>query len=410
MAKRLLVVSQHFYPEFFRVNDVAFDFAKKGVDVTVICGTPNYPLGQFFKGYSWFKRNCETINGVKIIRVPVTPRGKGSKLQLGINYFSYFISASLYLPWHLLFNKKYDACFVHQTSPVMMSIPGIFFKKLTGKELYTWVLDLWPESLKAAGGITNTRILKFFGLFAKLQYKNSDKILVGSKGYAKNINSMGNYSDRIVYMPNWAEDELLDNEILNVPDLPKGFNVLFAGNVGDAQDFENVVEALRLLRDDENIHFIIVGDGRKLNWIEEQIRVYNLQNRCFLMGRYDIKYMHSFFDKADCLFLSLKDDEIFNITVPAKLQAYMSNGKPIIAMINGDVNELIKDEKLGISVPASSPEDLVEAFRIMKAKSIEDRNEMGRRAKTYFDEHFNKKEIIDNLHNLIFNTNDRNGK
>lgn len=376
--------------------------AKRGVDVTVICGTPNYPRGKFFDGYEWLKRNREVVNGVNVIRLPVIPRGQGNKAMLLANYFSYFILASIYLPFHILANKKYDACFVQQLSPVMMSVPGVLFKKLTGRKLFTWVLDLWPESLKAAGGITNKKILNFFNWFAKLEYRNSDKILVSSNGFSTNIQSKGDFGDKIIHMPNWAEDELQADANLPVPQLPPGFNVMFAGNIGEAQDFENVVEAAKLLRQDDKICFIIVGDGRKKEWVESQIKEHNLQDRIVLLGRYDIKYMPSFFRNADCLFLALKDDEILNLTVPAKLQAYMANGRPIVAMINGDANKLIKDINCGVSVPASSPQALVCALRQLKSLKVEEREQMGKRAKTYCEKHFNKKIILDNLYNLIF--------
>ena len=402
MPKRLLYICQYFSPEEFRGNDIAFDMARRGVEVTAICGTPNYPKGRFFEGYGLFKRNIETVNGVRVIRLPIVPRGKGGSIRLLANYFSYFIVASLFLPFHLLFNKKYDACFVQQLSPVMMSVPGIIFKKLTKRPLYTWVLDLWPESLKAAGGIGNKHILSFFGLFAKSEYRNSDVILVSSKGFAKNIESKGDFAGKIRFMPNWAEDELQSDVILDTPDLPDGFKVLFAGNVGEAQDFDSIVEAASLLKPDDNIHFIIVGDGRKKEWVEEQIAGRNLNDRLVMLGRYHMKYMPSFFRKADCLLLSLKDDEIMNLTVPAKIQAYMANGKPVIAMINGDANELVKDVGCGLSVAASSPNELVKAVRIMKSMSNEDLQKMGERGKRYCDTHFSKKSILDSLYNLIF--------
>ena len=402
MVKRLLFICQYFYPETFRGNDIAFDMAGKGVDVTVICGTPNYPKGKFFEGYGWFKRRVETVNGVKVIRLPVIPRGNGSKLRLLANYFSYFTIASLYLPFHILLNRKYDACFVQQLSPVMMSVPGVLFKKLTGRKLYTWVLDLWPESLKAAGGINNRRILGFFNWFAKLQYKHSYKILVSSKGFESNINSKGDFATKMLYMPNWAEEELQNSTDLPIPEFPEGFNVVFAGNIGEAQDFESIVEAAKMLDMSDGINFIILGDGRKKEWVDEQVKQYHLENRFKMMGRFDIKYMSSFFKKSDCLFLSLKDDEILNLTVPAKLQAYMSNGKPIIAMINGDANQLIKQVECGYSVPASSPEDLVKALKLMKSQTTATRVRMGQRAKKYCDENFDKTKILDNLYNLIF--------
>jgi len=402
MSKRLLFICQYFHPETFRGNDIAYDMAKRGVEVTVICGTPNYPKGSFFEGYGWFKRNKETVDGVKVIRLPIIPRGNGSKLKLLANYFSYFVIASVYLPFHILANKKYDACFVQQLSPVMMSVPGVLFKKITGRKLYTWVLDLWPESLKAAGGINNSKILGFFNWFARLEYKNSDKILVSSNGFATNINSKGDFADKIFYMPNWAEDELHSEYNLSIPEFPLGFNALFAGNIGEAQDFDNIVQAAKLLQKDDNIHFIIVGDGRKKDWVDEQISKYQLQDRILMMGRYDIKYMPTFFKKADCLFLSLKDDEILNLTVPAKLQAYMTNAKPIVAMINGEANKLIKDTDCGISVPASHPDELVNALRTLKRSSAHRLQQMGDNAKSYCEENFDKQKILDNLYKLIF--------
>lgn len=401
MGKRLLFICQYFHPETFRGNDIAYDMVKRGVEVTVICGTPNYPKGKFFEGYGWFKRNKEVVNGVKVIRLPIIPRGKDSKIKLMVNYFSYFCVASLYLPFHILTNKKYDVCFVQQLSPVMMSVPGVLFKKITGRKLYTWVLDLWPESLRAAGGITNSKILGFFNWFAKLEYKNSDKILVSSNGFSSNIKSKGDFGDKIIYIPNWAEDELQSDVDLPIPEFPSGFNVVFAGNIGEAQDFESIVEAAKEIDPKDDIHFIIIGDGRKKEWVESQIESNGLKDRLILLGRYDIKYMPSFFKRADCLLLALKDDEILNLTIPAKLQAYMSSGRPIVAMINGDANQLIKDVECGISVPASSPKELTLELRKLKGLSIEERNKMGQRAKDYYKSNFNKRLILDKLYDLI---------
>lgn len=402
MTKRLLFICQYFYPEIFRGNDVAYDMVRRGIEVTVICGTPNYPKGKFFSGYSWFKRTHEQINGVNVIRLPIIPRGEGSKIKLLVNYFSYCLVASIYLPFHLLFNRKYDACFVQQLSPVMMSVPGVLFKKLTRKKLYTWVLDLWPESLKAAGGINNSHILNFFGRFSKLEYCNSDIIFVSSEGFAKNIMSKGDFANKIRFMPNWAEDELQSDDDLKIPALPDGFKVLFAGNIGEAQDFDNIVEAAKLLTQDDSIHLVIVGDGRKKEWVETQIKEYNLSNRITMLGRFDIKYMPSFFKNADCLLLPLKDDEIMNLTVPAKLQAYMTSGKPIVGMINGDAHDLINDIDCGIAVPASSPKALVDALLKMKTQSYEELAAKGQRGLEYCKEHYSKDKILSELYTTIF--------
>lgn len=403
MPKRLLFICQYFYPEVFRGNDIAFDMARRGVEVTVICGTPNYPKGKFFEGYGIFKKNKEIINGVNVIRIPIIPRGNGSKIKLLMNYFSYFINTSIFLPFHLLLSRKYNACFVQQLSPVMMSVPGVLFKKFTGRKLYTWVLDLWPESLKAAGGINNKRILSFFGWFAKLQYKNSDVIYVSSNGFRKSIAAKGNFEPKIEHLPNWAEDEIHSSELLSIPSIPEGFNVVFTGNIGEAQDFNSIVETAKLISPEEDIHFILVGDGRKKEWIEEQIKKYSLEKIIFLTGRYEMKYMPSFFNMADCLLLPLKDDEVMNLTVPAKMQAYMTSGKPIVAMINGEANKLINDVKCGVAVEASNPKQLLDAIRTVKSLSIIERKSMGDRGKKYCEENYNKNSILNKIYNRIFN-------
>lgn len=403
MKKRILFISQYFFPEIFRGNDIAFDLAKRGVEVTVICGTPNYPKGSFFKGYSWFKRRKEIVNGVNVIRIPIIPRGHNSKVFLILNYFSYFIIASLYIPFHLLLNPKYDICFVQQLSPVMMSVPGVIFKKITGRRLCTWVLDLWPESLKVAGGITNSKILNFFGWFAKLQYKYSDIIYVSSKSFGRNISQKGDFAYKIKHLPNWAEDEICSVEVLPIPPFPDGFNIVFTGNIGEAQDFESIINAAKLLDAKDKINFIVVGDGRKKDWVMKQVREYNLDDRFFLMGRYDIRYMSSFFQQADCLLLSLKNDEIMNITVPAKLQAYMSSGKPIVAMINGEANELINEIKCGFAVSASSPKELVKSIKQLKSLQKADLHNMGARGKQYYNCHYKKSTILDLLFNDLLN-------
>lgn len=403
MKKRLLFICQYFYPEVFRGNDIAFDMARRGVEVTVICGTPNYPKGKIFDGYGIFKRTREKVNGVNIIRIPIVPRGHGSKIQLILNYFSYFINASLFIPFHLLFANKYDACFVQQLSPVMMSVPGVVFRKLTGRKLYTWVLDLWPESLKAAGGINNKRVLSFFEWFSKLEYRNSDTIYVSSKGFTQNIAGKGDFESKIMHLPNWAEDEMRSAELLPLPvEMPEGFNIVFTGNIGEAQDFDSVVEAAKMISPSEGIHFILVGDGRKKDWIEEQIRQYSLEEIIYLAGRHEMKYMPAFFNAADCLLLPLKDDEVMNLTIPAKMQAYMTGGKPIVGMINGEANELINTLGCGIAVEASNPLKLVEAVRQLKSLDSASLREMGEKGKKFCEENYDRTTILNRLYSHIF--------
>ena len=198
-------------------------------------------------------------------------------------------------------------------------------------------MDLWPESLQVAGGINNKYVLGAFEWVAKLCYRNSDKILISLRGFKKSICEKGDFADKIVYFPNWAEDSLTASSDYVLPELPDGFKVMFAGNIGEAQDFEHTLEAARILHDRgmKDIHFVLVGDGRKREWVEKFVNENKLQNTVHWVGRHPLKAMGKFFSQADVIYFALKDSLIFNLTCPAKVQAYMSAGKPVLAMING---------------------------------------------------------------------------
>ena len=264
----VLLVTQNFYPENFKSNDIAFDLVKKGHAVTVLTSIPNYPKGKFYDGYGIFKKRIEVFQGVKIYRTLVIPRGKAGALRLALNYFSWAVIASIWALFLGLFHK-YDAIIVHEVSPITQGIPALIIKMLRRCPIYFWVLDLWPESLQAAGGINNKHILGFFSWIAKIMYKHSNKILISSRGFKTSIIAKGDFENKIVYFPNWAEDvfanppELSETQSILLNDLPDGFRVMFTGNIGEAQDFTHVMEAAKLLQNNKGIKFILVGDGRR---------------------------------------------------------------------------------------------------------------------------------------------------
>ena len=262
MSKRILICTNHFFPETFRCNDVAFELARKGYEVTVLTAIPDYPAGRFYEGYGFFHRRRETVRGVRVIRAFIIPRGKGGAFRLLLNYLSYFIS-SLLVSLRLGLFGHFDRVLIHETSPVMIGVPAVVVKKLQHIPLYFWVLDLWPESLQAAGGINNPRVLGFFRRMTVWIYRHSDKILMSSRGFEKSILEKGDFATRLVYFPNWADRALEKQAASQLPALPQGFIAMFAGNMGEAQDFEHIMQAALLLRDHPRIHFVLVGDGRK---------------------------------------------------------------------------------------------------------------------------------------------------
>lgn len=386
--EKILICTNHFYPETFRVNDIAFNFAEKGYDVTVLTAIPDYPKGKFFDGYGIFSRRCEKVKGVKVIRGFAIPRGNGNTFRIVLNYLSFFISSVFISVWLGLF-RKFDRVFVHETSPVMIGVPAIIVKKLQHIPLLFWVLDLWPESLQAAGGVNNIRILKLFEKLTKWIYKNSDKILISSRGFKQSILDKGDFKDKIVYFPNWVDREMASDKHISLPQFPQGFIVMFAGNIGEAQDFEHIMDAALRLRSHKDIHFVIVGNGRKFKWVESFVHSNSLEEQVHLLGRYPSETMPLLFSKADVMLVTLKDASIFNLTVPAKLQAYMSAGKPIVAMMNGEGPRLIEEAQCGWAVVAGDDKGLAKCILDISSYDKEILLNKGSNGRRYQIENFN---------------------
>ena len=397
---RILFVCQYFYPEVFRGNDIAFYWAKEGHDVHVVCGVPNYPDGVFHKGYGWLKKRHEVVNGVRVTRLPIIPRGN-NKIMLMLNYFSYLIVAWVYMHFHALFHK-YDRVFVQQLSPVMMSAPGVLYKKLRHVPLYTWVLDLWPESLTAAGGINNKYVLAFFKHYVKSQYKHSDRILTSSRSFEKSIAEYGDYKDKIVYYPQWSDGN--DGEIVkpeNAPVIPYGFKLMFAGAVGEAHGFECTMQAALLTKEHKDIKWIIVGDGRKLDWVKQFVKDNGLVETVFTVGRFPSETMPWVFAQADVMLVTVSDDPLFALYAPAKISSYMAAAKPIVAVLNGEGAEVIKDADCGWSLPAGDAEGFAKLAVELSKKDKAELDEKGKNAAKYYNEHFVKEKCLKKLDDLM---------
>ncbi|MDY3517949.1 glycosyltransferase family 4 protein [Riemerella anatipestifer] len=397
---KILIVTQYFYPENFKSNDLAFELQRRGHEVTVLTGIPNYPEGRFFKGYGVFKNRKQTINGVKVIRSLLIPRGGGG-LRLFINYYSFVFFGSIKALF-LSFKNKYDATIVHEPSPIMQFYPALVVKCLQNTPIYFWVMDLWPESLSIAGGIKNKWILNYYKRLVVKFYKHSEKILITSKGFKKSIVEKGDFESKIEYFPNWAEETISqgDKSYL-IPNLPHGFRVMFAGNVGEAQDMDSIMQAALLLKEQKDIKIILVGDGRKKAYVDNFIEENSLEDTVICVGRYPVEAMASFFDKSDVMLVSLKDDPIFNLTVPAKVQAYMSAEKPILAMLNGEGAAIVEEVKCGFTVPASDAEKLAAKIVALSLLDKEELIQKGRNGKRYFEANFKMSACIDNLERIL---------
>lgn len=412
---KILFVCQYFYPEVFRGNDIAFHWAEEGHDVHVVCGVPNYPDGVFHKGYGLFKRRHEEIvqdvsgfkkfkGRVRVTRLPIIPRGN-NKIMLMLNYFSYLIVAWIYMLFHALFHK-YERVFVQQLSPVMMSAPGVLYKRIRKVPLYTWVLDLWPESLTAAGGINNKYILSFFRYYVKSEYKHSDKILISSRSFEKSILEYGDYASKIVYYPQWSDatgevQDVQKFKSLSLPKLPEGFNLMFAGAVGEAHGFECTMQAALLTKDHKDIKWIIVGDGRRLDWVRGFVKEHGLEDTVFTLGRFPAETMPWFFKQADVMLVTLNDDPLFKLYAPAKISSYMAAGKPIVAVLNGEGAEVIREANCGWSLPAGDAEGFAKLAIELSRKEAAELAVKGINAAKYYNEHFVKEKCLRKLDELM---------
>lgn len=375
--------------------------SEDGLDVTVITGLPNYPDGKIPSGYGFFKRRTEVLEQVKVIRLWLIPRGSGSKLRMIVNYLSYFVSCFLYTVYIALFKKKYEVVFVHHTSPIFITMSPILYKWLRKPKMILWDLDMWPDTLVALNIIRSKKLIALLDALVGWIYTKYDTILIGSKSFteiAKNRVTRTN----IAYFPNWAEDVFIERQLIcphPEPVFPTGFKVMYAGNIGEAQDFGNVVKAMVLLKN-EAIQWLIVGGGRWLTQLQEQVEKEGLQAKVSFYGNHPLETMPYFFSKADVMFFSLQDKAIFSKTVPAKLQAYMGSGKPIVGMISGEGHQIIKEAHCGSSVPSGDYSGFAEAILKM-SREPEHLAALGANGLLFYNDHFSKKTRRDQLRRLL---------
>lgn len=397
----ILVVSQYFWPENFKINDLVKELIDKGNSVTVLTGIPNYPEGKFYKGYSIFKPYKEKKFGAKIIRVPLWPRKNGNGFNLALNYISFMITASFYS--FLFKKKKFDKILVFEISPITVGIPAIVAKFKIKAPIYFWVLDLWPESVFSASNLKSNFIRKLLNTLVKYIYKRCDKILISSKSFLKSIKEKGVDGNKIHYFPNWAEDIFMTNPNKYEIELPKGFIFLYAGNIGKAQDFNSIIKGIELTKDYNEIKWVIVGSGREENNVKKLIINKKLQEKVILLGRYPVETMPYLFSKADVLFFALKDEPIFSLTVPAKLQTYLAAKKPILGMISGEGNRIIKDAQCGFVVPASNHIEFSKKAIEFYTLSKNQHKAMALNGYRYYKNNFDKNILINQLI-LLLNT------
>ena len=396
---KLLVVSQYFWPETFRVNELVAELVIRGHEVTVLTGVPNYPEGEVYPAYLEHPERFTRYEGAEVVRVPMLARGT-SRRRLALNYASFALAGSVVGAFRLR-GRQFDAAFVFQTSPITAAIPALLWRELRGTPVAMWVLDLWPESVSAVGAVQNPVVLDALGRLVRFTYGRCDLILAQSKAFFAGIERWAPDPSKIRYFPGWAE-AVFDNAVpIDIaPELApyrSSFNVMFAGNIGEAQDFPAILDAAAALRDRDDIRWLVVGDGRARPAVEADIARRGLQDRVKLLGRFPMERMPSFFAAADALLVSLRKDPIFELTIPGKVQAYLAAGVPLLGMLDGEGARVIDEAGAGLTCPAGDGEALAERVRRLADSPAAARKRMGEAGQSYGAREFDRNALIDRL-------------
>lgn len=410
----ILIISQHFWPEEFRINDLASELGAREVEVTVLTGWPNYPQGQIFADFRTRPGAYSSLSGARIVRVPLIPRGRGGGLRLVLNYLSFALSAST-LGLFRLRKHRFDAVLVFLSSPATQALPAVILRRLTGVPVFLWVQDLWPQSLSAVGAVKSKPVLDVVGQIVSALYRGSSNVLIQSEGFRADVSARAGPKVRVDYLPNWSEPTLEKGltgvvRASEVEPFEGCFNVMFAGNLGEAQDLTTVIRAAWLCRDLSDVRWLIVGDGRARSSAEALVVELSLQDQVIFLGRHPSTRMPEFFAGASALLVSLRDEPIFSLTIPSKVQSYLAAGKPVLGMLNGEGARVIEESGGGFAVPAGNADALAAATRKLRAMSETGRNDVARQGRAYAAAQFDRRRLVDKLLNWMRTAAERRHK
>ena len=395
MNKRILIVTECFYPEEFKINDVAIEWKNKGYEVDVLTTVPTYPESKIYDGYQNKLYQKDSWQGINIYRVKAVTGYKTSLFKKLLKYFSFMINGSILA---LFIGKKYDYIFGFNMSALTGMMPATIIKKIYKKPLTLWAQDIWPASVYAYG-FKKTKFLSFcLDKFVKFMYHNIDNIAISGKGFEKEFKPYCKDELKFNYLPNWADDLDMNMEAEKLS-INKKVHFTFAGNIGKVQNLENIIIAFDRLDKEhqDKAQLNIIGDGSA----SEELRQLTNNKNIIFHGRKPRSDMAKYYKASDFLIVSLIDKDIFSITVPAKTQTYIKAQKPILAIINGDTAKLIEENNLGFIAHPNNLQEIENVF--IKAINSNEKQikEFISNCENLTNTIFNKNIIIDKLLELI---------
>jgi len=382
---RILVISQYFWPEPFRINGFVEELRAAGAEVSVLTGQPNYPEGRVYEGYRWYRWGAERhLVGYPVYRLPLIPRGRSGAIGLSLNYLSFILFGWLLGPW-LLRGRQFDVMFVYGISPILQGFVGLPLRRLKRAKLVLWVQDIWPDVLVGTGFVKNRRLLGLVGRVVAFLYRRSDLLLTQSEAFIAPVKARAGPTP-VEYFPNSGDPP--EGGIASPPTALTGrFDIVFAGNLGRAQALGTIAEAAALIADQPDIHITLFGSGAMEAWLAQEIETRRLAN-ISIGGRLPPEAMPDVYRRASAVLLTLVADEMVNLTVPSKLQSYLGAGVPIIAAVTGEPARIVAESGGGIVCPPEDASRLAEAMRAMHARPPAERVAMREAGRTYFAAHF----------------------
>lgn len=394
MSKHILVISQYFYPESFKINDICIEWVKRGYKVTVLTGIPNYPEGKFYDGYGITKKRHETWNGIEIIRIPIFARGKTS-VGLLLNYFS-FVASGFF--WKLFTKLHPDIVFTFEVSPMTQALIGVWFARKRKIPNYLYVQDLWPENVEIVAGIKNKFVIRSVSKMVNYIYKNCDKIFAASPSFVAEIRKRTSDKEKVIYWPQYAENFYFPGEKKTTAEIPddNSFKIVFTGNIGYAQGLDILPKAAMTLKKQGNtdINFVIVGDGRYKEKLIREIKDGDVEGMFTMICRQPAEKIPGILAACDAAFISFMDNPLFEMTIPAKLQSYMACGMPIIASASGETKRIVEEAECGICCELGDPDDLAAGILKLKESSLE---ELSRNSRRSYVTNFDKQRLLDEM-------------
>lgn len=394
----VLIITERFHPEEFGINDLAKAWQTKGYEVGVLTQTPSYPFDKVYEGYKNKLFQTEKWQDIKVYRVFSLMGYKKSVLLKILNYLCFAYLTSLV---SLFVGRKYNRVFVYHTGPLTQAIPAVLIKKLLRKKTYIWTLDIWPDTVYAYGFKKRALSKKLLDTFVKTVYKNCETIFVSCKGFKAKIQKYVPDA-KIVFSPQWPPDDLNFDRVTLHKSLKEGFNFTFAGNIGKVQNLENVIRGFALAaKFNEQISLNIIGDGSSLENLKSIVKKENIRN-VFFWGRRPLKEMPKWFEGSDVLVVSLIDEPIFSLTVPAKFQAYLASGKPIYCVMKGEVADLVIKNKIGFVSHPSDIDDIKAGFEKFLNAPKHQLQAFGSNMKLLLRNEYDRNKIIEKMTKEIF--------